>query len=297
MTEHTMTALLREGKKTLKEAGIGDSSLDAWLLLEFVTGVSRASYFANPEKVLGEKQVHVYRELIARRAERIPLQHLTHQAFFMGYEFYVDERVLIPRQDTETLVEEAEKLLSKIERPRIMDMCTGSGCILLSLLAELPQASGCGIDISEDALAVAEINRERLGLSGRAFLLCSSLFEIFDKNSSDSVQGYDMLISNPPYIRRSVIGELMEEVKSHDPMIALDGGDDGLIFYREIVRNAGRFLKEDAWLLFEIGYDQGQEVSELLSEAGYEDVEIVKDLAGLDRVVKGRKPRTGGTHV
>lgn len=297
MTDNTMAVLLKEGTKVLEEAGISESALDAWILLEFVTGVSRAHYYANQEEVLGEEQVQQYRELIAGRADRIPLQHLTHQAFFMGYEFYVDGRVLIPRQDTETLVEEALSLLSGKDAPVIMDMCTGSGCILLSLLKELPGSTGIGIDASDDALTVAQMNRKALGLEERARFLQSDLFGIFDKNGGDLIQEYDMLISNPPYIRREVIGELMEEVQFHDPMMALDGGEDGLMFYRKITEEGWRFLKEGAWLLYEIGYDQGEEVSCMMREAGYENVAVVKDLAGLDRVVKGRKPRTGGTNV
>ena len=230
-----------------------------------------------------------YQELVSRRKQRIPLQHLTGEQEFYGYPFYVNEHVLIPRQDTEVLVEEALK--RKREGMKVLDLCTGSGCILLSLLLELPQALGTGVDVSEGALCVAKENRKRLGLEQRAELIQSDLFsaDYFRKNSGNDHMEYDMLISNPPYIRTEDIEGLMEEVRFHDPVLALDGKENGLYFYEKITEQAGTYLKPGGWLMYEIGCDQGMDVSEIMKKNGFEQIEIKKDLAGLDRVVTGRK--------
>ena len=203
----------------------------------------------------------------------------------------MDERVLVPRQDTEVLVEEAISRMRNLEKPQILDMCTGSGCILLSLLLELPRALGTGVDVSEGALCVAKENRKRLGLEQRAELIQSDLFsaDYFQKNSGNDHMEYDMLISNPPYIRTEDIEGLMEEVRFHDPVLALDGKENGLYFYEKITEQAGTYLKPGGWLMYEIGCDQGMDVSEIMKKNGFEQIEIKKDLAGLDRVVTGRK--------
>ena len=200
-----------------------------------------------------------YLTLIDRRAGHIPVQQLTHQAFFMGYEFYVNENVLIPRQDTETLVEEALKHLGDVEKPEILDMCTGSGCILK--------------------------------VENRADFVESDLFSapyFCEKGGKDSGK-YDILISNPPYIATEEIETLMEEVRLHDPRKALDGMEDGLYFYRKLTAEAGRYLKPGGWLLYEIGCTQGEAVSTMMKAAGFTGVQIIKDLPGLDRVVLGQK--------
>ena len=206
----------------------------------------------------------------------------------MGYEFLVNDQVLVPRQDTENLVEEAyrhikEKLKKEPNKKvQVLDVCTGSGCILLSLMKLCGQIEGTGVDISEGALEVARQNGERL--KADAVFRKSDLFE--------NVEGaYDIIVSNPPYIRSAVIEELADEVKLHDPYIALDGKEDGLYFYRRIIEQAPAYLKKKGWLLFEIGSDQGEdvkkaeEVSALLARAGYDKIDVKKDLAGLDRVV------------
>ena len=194
----------------------------------------------------------------------------------MGLEFVVNEHVLIPRQDTEILVESVLKVLEP--EMKILDMCTGSGCILLSLLKLSKGVSGVGVDISEKALKVAKTNREKLNLE--AELLQSDLFEMVEGD-------FDVIVSNPPYIRTAVIEELKEEVKFHDPYIALDGKEDGLYFYRKIVKSGLKHLKRGGRLYFEIGHDQGEDVKKLMEEAGFEKVTVKKDLAGLDRVVFG----------
>ena len=287
----TFHELLTQGIQLLMNAGIEEARLDAWLLLEYTADISRAWYYAHPESEVNEEIVSEYLSLCQKRAEHIPLQHLTHQACFMGYDFYVDERVLVPRQDTEVLAEEALHQLRNMRNPRILDMCTGSGCLLLSLLMELPDAIGTGVDISEAALAVAQRNRKNLELEKRAVLVQSDTFsgDYFQKNSGNISLEYDMLISNPPYIPTEDIGKLMEEVRFHDPVLALDGREDGLYFYRRITEQAGKYLKPGGWLMYEIGCEQGTDVSAIMQGEGFTEVTVKKDLAGLDRVVIGKK--------
>ena len=299
MNGETLTGLLKKGQTILAQAGIKEAGLDAWLLLEYTTGKSRAYYFAHGEEGVTDETAECYLQLISRRAKHIPLQHLTHQAFFMGYEFYVDENVLVPRQDTETLVETALECMNTMtetgrKNPHILDMCTGSGCILLSLLKEIPEAEGRGVDLSEKALEVASRNARTLEVADRAEFVKSDLFTEEDKNSNGN-QGtaYDMIISNPPYIPTAEIEDLMEEVRLHDPRMALDGMEDGLHFYRIITEQAMNYLAPGGWLLYEIGCSQGEDVADLLRKEGYEEIEIRKDLGGLDRVVLGRKKGYG----
>lgn len=295
----TFHELLTQGIQLLMNAGIEEARLDAWLLLEYTADISRAWYYAHPESEVNEKIVSEYLSLCQKRAEHIPLQHLTHQACFMGYDFYVDERVLVPRQDTEVLAEEALHQLRNMRNPRILDMCTGSGCLLLSLLMELPDATGTGVDISAAALAVAERNRKNLELEKRAVLVQSDTFsgDYFQKNSGNISLEYDMLISNPPYIPTEDIGKLMEEVRFHDPVLALDGREDGLYFYRRITEQAGKYLKPGGWLMYEIGCEQGADVSAIMQGEGFTEVTVKKDLAGLDRVVIGKKQMQEEQHV
>ena len=293
MSGETLNGLLKNGQKILEQSGIREAGLDAWLLLEYITGKSRAYYFAHGDEGVTEETACRYQELIRKRAEHIPLQHLTHQAFFMGYEFYVNEDVLVPRQDTETLVEAALKLLKGNKAPRILDMCTGSGCIITSLMLEVPEAFGIGVDLSEKALEVAIRNAGELGTADRTKFVKSDLFsaEYFSKkDNAEKVTGYDMLISNPPYIPSGEIEGLMEEVRLHDPRMALDGMEDGLYFYREITRQAMNHIRPGGWLLYEIGCEQGKDVKELLEKEGFIKTEIRQDLCGLDRVVLGQRP-------
>ena len=287
----TFKELLKEGTQILINGGIEEARLDAWLLLGYTAGITRAWYYAHDDQKPGQEIADRYRELCTRRAERIPLQHLTGKAYFMGYEFDVDERVLIPRQDTEILAEEALRLLTDKRSPEILDMCTGSGCLLLSILMEKEDAHGTGVDISEGALAVAEKNRKNLHLEERALLVKSDTFsgEYFQKNSSEHPMEYDMLISNPPYIPTADIQQLMDEVRLHDPVLALDGKEDGLYFYRRITEEARRYLKPGGWLLYEIGCDQGEAVSRIMRINDFSNIAVKKDLAGLDRVVLGQK--------
>lgn len=272
----TLREAYEYGQDQLKNAEIEDATWDAWYLLEFVTGISRAMYFLKMQEEMSSEQEEKYKAYLETRANHIPLQHITGTQEFMGLEFCVNEHVLVPRQDTEVLVESVLKVLEP--GSRVLDMCTGSGCILISLLKLGKSISGTGVDISKEALKVAEKNAEKMGVD--AAFLHSDLFV--------QVEGkYDVIVSNPPYIRTAVIEELKEEVKFHDPFLALDGKEDGLYFYREIVEKSPKYLKESGKLYFEIGHDQGEDVKCLMEEAGFVEVTVKKDLAGLDRVVFG----------
>lgn len=270
---------LEYGKQRLLECEIEDANLDAWLLLEYVSGISRSWYFVHEDEEISENDIEEYQILIEQRGKHIPLQQLTKEAYFYGMKFFVNENVLIPRQDTEVLVEQVLSLSKGKENLKLLDMCTGSGCILLALLANLKQASGTGVDLSEKALEVAQRNGEELGIE-----VSWVQSDLFDKVSGS----YDIIVSNPPYIETSVIEGLMDEVKLYEPRMALDGTEDGLFFYREITMQAGKYLKNNGILAFEIGYNQGKAVSEFMKENGYKEVQVLQDLAGLDRVVTGR---------
>lgn len=273
----TYRELYNYGVEKLSAVGIEEAALDARLLLEYICHTDRNALLVYGDSQRNAMEEEFYKAVIAKRAERIPLQHITGEQEFMGLTFRVNEHTLIPRQDTEILVEEA--MLQLHDGMRILDMCTGSGCILLSLLKYSNECEGVGIDISEPALTVAKENATRLGL--KAEFLQSDLFE--------KVQGkFDLLVSNPPYIATKEIETLMPEVREHEPMQALDGMEDGLYFYKKIVEKSTDYLYNGAGLLFEIGYDQGEAVSELMRKKGFQEVKVVKDYAGLDRVVVGK---------
>lgn len=276
----TWREALKEGEERLIGAGISEGKYDAWALMEFAFDMEKSYYFLHEDDRIEEEQSEKYRKLIAEREKRIPLQQILGSAWFMGYEFYVNDQVLIPRFDTEILVEEAGKRLKP--GMQILDLCTGSGCILLSLLAEHKnlQIKGTGADISSRALAVAKENRKRLNV--QADFVESDLF-------SEIRGSYHMITSNPPYIATGEIEKLMPEVRDHEPHLALDGKEDGLYFYRKIVEQAPSYLEPDGWLCLEIGYDQGEALKRMMEQSGYENIQIVKDLAGLDRVVTGQK--------
>lgn len=276
----TWREALKEGEERLIGAGISEGKYDAWALMEFAFDMEKSYYFLHEDDRIEEEQSEKYRKLIAEREKRIPLQQILGSAWFMGYEFYVNDQVLIPRFDTEILVKEAGKRLKP--GMQILDLCTGSGCILLSLLAEHKnlQINGTGADISSRALAVAKENRKRLNV--QADFVESDLF-------SEIRGSYHMITSNPPYIVTGEIEKLMPEVRDHEPHLALDGKEDGLYFYRKIVEQAPSYLEPDGWLCLEIGYDQGEALKRMMEQSGYENIQIVKDLAGLDRVVTGQK--------
>ena len=270
-----------QGCRTLQAAGIEEAALDARLLLEAVCGTDRNDLLVHGEQPVAPEAEEKYLNWIRQRAEHIPLQQLTGEQGFMGLTFSVNEHVLIPRLDTEILVEEVLKELH--DGMRVLDMCTGSGCILLSLLHYSNDCEGLGVDLSAEALEVAGRNVLKVltpEKAEHAHFLQSDLFE--------KVEGkFEIIVSNPPYIASAEVEKLMPEVRDHEPRMALDGTEDGLYFYRRIIEEAGKHLVSSGMLFFEIGYDQGQAVSELMRTEGYCDVQVVQDYAGLDRVVFG----------
>ena len=283
----TYRQLYAFGVETLAQAGIAEAELDARLLLEYICHTDRNALLVYGDSERSSLEEQFYREVISRRAVHIPLQHITGEQEFMGLSFRVNEHTLIPRQDTEILVEEAMRYLG--DGMRILDLCTGSGCILLSLLRYSNRCEGIGIDISPEALAVARENAVRLGLE--AVFLEGDLFAPLkrpeDVRDADGL--FDIIISNPPYIETAVIETLMPEVREHEPLQALDGRADGLFFYREIIGQAAAYMRAGAWIFFEIGCNQAAAVRGLLEENGFADAKIVQDYAGLDRVVLARK--------
>ena len=274
----TYRSALEEGKKYLENRGVPEPDTDAWYLLEHVCGFNRTEYLLRMNREMNEKVYARYQSVLMERGKRIPLQHITGEQEFMGLTFRVNDQVLIPRQDTEILVETAMKQAKA--GMQVLDLCTGSGCIIISLMKLRPGIEGTASDISADALKVARENADRLDAKVR--FVESDLFErIYGR--------FDLIVSNPPYIPTGTIGRLMEEVRLYDPRTALDGHGDGLYFYRKIIEESDLYLKQGGWLMFEIGSDQGEAVTAMMRRAGYTRVEVIRDLAGLDRVVTGRR--------
>ena len=265
------------GEKSLCEAGIADARNDAWLLLTMACKIDHTYYYMHIDEEMPEELQHEFEVLIKKRAERVPLQYITGEQEFMGMTFHVNSNVLIPRQDTETLVEEALKVVKP--GMKVLDMCTGSGCVLISILKNVHGTGGYGYDISKQAINVAKENAKLNDVP--AIFERSNLFE----DVADET--FDVIVSNPPYIRSDEIPFLMPEVSEFEPHEALDGKEDGLFFYRKIIQESPDYLTDGGYLLFEIGYDQGQAVSELMRTEGYREVQVVQDYAGLDRVVFG----------
>ena len=272
----TYSEALRKSTDYLREAGIADAETDARLLLMHVSGKDRTFFLAHGDEELTEREEKHYQLLTEKRGGHVPVQHLTGTMNFMGLDFDVAENVLIPRIDTEYLVEEAMTYVE--DGARVLDVCTGSGCILLSLMRFKNAISGVGVDVSDDALALSRKNAEKLGVENVQFIK-SDLFQ--------NVEGkFDYILSNPPYIRSSEIDGLMDEVRLHEPHLALDGGEDGLDFYRKIAHEAKEYLESEGRLFFEIGFDEGDALREILSSEGYKDIEVVRDYSGNERVVR-----------
>nr|WP_215698600.1 peptide chain release factor N(5)-glutamine methyltransferase [Clostridium sp. MCC353] len=280
----TLQGLLDDAAEQLKNAGVPDAALDARLLLFFVFDLDMTRWLMERNRILVEhdrEKAEEYRRLVGLRGMRIPLQHLTGSQEFMGLEFMVNRHVLIPRQDTETLVEQVLK-----DHPdqnlALLDMCTGSGCIAVSLAVLGGYREVVAVDISADALAVAEHNARRLcKKEGQISFIRSDLFEHLPEGRQ-----FDIIVSNPPYIPSEVIGGLEPEVRDHEPALALDGTEDGLYFYRKLAGECRKYLKPGGSIYFEIGWDQADDVGGLLADAGFTRIVTVKDLPGLDRVVK-----------
>ena len=263
---------LRKTEDMLKKQGIEDFKSDARFLMQYFLGCSSGEYILRQRDEIGES----FFELVQKRLSGIPVQYITESAEFMGFEFYVNENVLIPRQDTEILVEKALEFLKGKENPNIYDICTGSGCIAISV-SKMAKVKVKALDISERALSIAKINAER-NMTDVTFLKDDIL------NTNIDFSGADLILSNPPYIRTEDIEKLDVTVKGAEPYIALDGGNDGLKFYRKISKIAIDSLNNGGAVIFEIGFDQGNDLKEILTLAGFNDVEIIKDYSGNDRV-------------
>lgn len=256
------------GEKSLCEAGIADARNDAWLLLTMACKIDHTYYYMHIDEEMPEELQHEFEVLIKKRAERVPLQYITGEQEFMGMTFHVNSNVLIPRQDTETLVEEALKVVKP--GMKVLDMCTGSGCVLISILKNVHGTGGYGYDISKQAINVAKENAKLNDVP--AIFERSNLFE----DVADET--FDVIVSNPPYIRSDEIPFLMPEVSEFEPHEALDGKEDGLFFYRKIIQESPDYLTDGGYLLFEIGYDQGWAVSSMMKDTGFEDVCVKKIL-------------------
>ncbi len=265
------------GTKCLTDAGVPDAALDAWYLLQMVCKIERSYYYVHGEEDITQDAQKEYEIAVQKRAEHIPLQYIIGEQEFMGLRFKVNSNVLIPRQDTETLVEQ----VLKIVKPgmKVLDLCTGSGCVLISVLKNAPELTGMGSDISKTALLVAKENAKLHEVD--AEWVQSDLFD-------NITETFDVIMANPPYIPTGEILSLMPEVRDFEPENALDGGADGLDFYRKIAGQVKDYLNPGGYVYMEIGYDQGEAVSELMRNAGFTEVEVIKDLARNDRVVKGK---------
>ena len=284
----TYEKLLAQATDRLIMAGVTDAQLDAWYLLEDTFGISRADYFLKkrecPELIPG-----CWEDRLKLRCDRMPLAYVLGYTEFMGLRFHVEPGVLVPRQDTETLVEwvlkaEGELNVGSTTNLSLLDMCTGSGCIGLSL-AKLGGYSVTLSDLSPRAIHVSRINRGGLDLEEQVEICHGDLFEALPEGKR-----FDVIVSNPPYIETAVIEDLQEEVRDHEPRMALDGMEDGLFFYRKLAKEAPQWLTPGGRIYLEIGYDQGESVPALLQAAGFVDVTVKKDLAGNDRVVRGVYP-------
>ncbi len=265
------------GEKNLQQADIADAKTDSWLLLAMACKIDHTYYYMHIDEEMSEEQVREFEVLIRKRAERVPLQYITGEQEFMGLTFHVNSNVLIPRQDTETLVEEALKVIKP--GMKVMDMCTGSGCVLISILKNAHDVEGIGYDISKQAINVAKENAK--------FNEVPAVFERSDLFEDVVENDFDMIVSNPPYIPTDVVATLMPEVSQFEPREALDGKGDGLYFYSKILEQCKNYMKQDGYILFEIGCEQGDAVSTMMRLAGFSEVRVIKDLARNDRVVMG----------
>ena len=275
--------LLIDGNKILKEANIDTYILDTQLLLGKVLGKDKLYLITNKEEEVSKFKEREFYSLIEKRKNKMPISYILKTTEFMGLDLHVEEGVLIPRGDTEILVEETLKFMDEDKEYEVCDLCCGSGAIGISIAHFRENTKVDLIDYYDVPEKVTKRNIVKQKLSNRAKFIKSDLLnEVINQQKK-----YDILVSNPPYIKEEVIVTLMEDVKDYEPHTALSGGNDGLDFYRRIVDDSDKILKENGILAFEIGHDQGEEVSNLMVEKGYKNVRVVKDLAGLDRVVIG----------
>lgn len=274
----TLKELYAAGTDILDESGIESPETDAFYLLEHVTGIGRSGYLLNKDKELSAQTEELYMKLISIRADRVPYQYITGEAPFMGFMIKVTPDVLIPRFDTEVLCEEALKLTGG--GTRVLDMCTGSGCIAVAVKCLSPEAVVTAADISDKALEVARENAEANG--AKIEFIRGDLFEPLEGRV------FDLIVSNPPYVTENEYETLSPEVKEHEPVLALTAGSDGLDIYRRLVPEAAKHLVKGGTLIMEMGFSQGGALKAVMERAGFTDIKIIKDLAGLDRVISGK---------
>lgn len=278
----TIKEALNKGMIILKNNNVESPKLKARLLLQYILKQTRQYIIVYDNKEISKKEQFEYFINIEKLTKGVPLQHITHLQEFMKMDFFVDENVLIPRPDTEILVEEAIKIAQKNVAPKILDLCTGSGAIAISIAKNINNADIYAADISEKALDVARKNAERLGVSHRIKFIESNLFSKLNKIK------FDIIVTNPPYIKKEDIQYLSDEVQK-EPLLALDGGIDGLEFYRNILNQAIDYMKLDSYICMEIGYNQKNEVLEIIKQNGqYTDTYSKKDLHGNDRIIVTR---------
>lgn len=275
--EYSLKGLLADGAKMLTQAGIDEAELDAGYILEYITGLNSARYFIHSEDIIEKNKAEEFFRLIERRSKRIPLSYVIGTRDFFGLTFKVDENVLIPEQETELLVEE---VIKHSEGKSVLDMCTGSGCIAISIALFGKPSKVAASDISEKALEVARENAKSLKAGEISFIQGDMFENVTDK--------FDIIVSNPPYIETGEIDELMPEVRDYIPRLALDGDIDGLKFYRIISKEAVKKLNKNGRIFYEIGYNQSRAVASILLENGFTDVKIMKDYSGLDRIVMAK---------
>ncbi|MCT4633546.1 MAG: peptide chain release factor N(5)-glutamine methyltransferase [Firmicutes bacterium] len=283
----TLRELLEYGSKELH--GVSDTpQLDSQILLCDVTNYDKVYMILNPSEEIDENLLMKFKDYIARRKESEPVQYIINSQEFMGFDFYVDSNVLIPRADTEILVEEILKSAKK--GSRILDIGTGSGAITISLAKLVEESLVDSVDISDSAIQVAKRNSINLGVAERTKFIN---IDIFDEDVLSRLDVYDIVVSNPPYIPKAEMDELKSNVIDYEPYNALYGGVDGLDFYWRIVDLTAEILKKDGIMAFECGYNQGEDIKKIMEDSGFFDkIDIVKDLSGLDRVVIGYRPTT-----
>ncbi|MCJ7856483.1 peptide chain release factor N(5)-glutamine methyltransferase [Lachnospiraceae bacterium NSJ-143] len=281
----TIRKALLEAKERLKAKGVGEYGLDAEIFMMKAVNMDKTGILINGSYELSDNEYKNFNSMVMLRQNGMPSQYILGKCEFMGHDFFVDKNVLIPRPDTEVLVETVLEYAFKCGFKSILDIGTGSGCIAISLLLGGIERAAA-VDISKDALNIAAKNAEYNKVADRIKFLNGNLFEPVDK-----YEKFDAVVSNPPYIPSGDIDLLMREVRDYEPYGALDGGKDGLDFYRKIIAGGADRLKDNGYMFFEIGFDQGESVSELMKEAGFERVSVIKDYSGMDRVVFGFRRR------
>ena len=282
-TQWTIRALLNWTINYFKTKGIESARLDAEVLLAHLLHKDRIYLYVHFDEPMQENELSVFREYVKQRAMHKPVAYIIGEKEFMGLPFKVTPSVLIPRPDTEILVENVISQLNKDDAVEIADIGTGSGAIILSLLANLKQAHGCGVDISDEALAVAQQNAAALEVSERCELLSGDLFEPLQGRT------FDVVVSNPPYIPKEDMAGLDDDVKKYEPVSALTDGGDGLSYYRRLFAEGMNYLRDDGFMAVEIGIYEAAAVSDIAEQNGWRDIKIIKDYAGIDRVVMAWK--------